>query len=233
MRKTLVAGLVAAAFSLPAAAQTVWVDWTAATDPASGTVVGSASGNMAWIGVQYTGEVADPTQVSGGTNYWVGGQTPVGTTPYTPGPPPSSDIIALTGGSSVINTITFSQPVTNPLLYILSLGQQLAPAQYSFAFDQPFDVVSSGRGYWGGDPAGSLAELGGNVLVGSEGHGTIQFQGTFSQLSWRADPYEYWHGFTVAFAVPEPETYAMMLAGLGLLGFMVRRRTKGLQPAFA
>jgi len=30
--------------------------------------------------------------------------------------------------------------------------------------------------------------------------------------------------FAVAAAVPEPETYAMMLAGLGLVGFMVRRR---------
>ncbi|MBS0588809.1 MAG: PEP-CTERM sorting domain-containing protein, partial [Proteobacteria bacterium] len=30
--------------------------------------------------------------------------------------------------------------------------------------------------------------------------------------------------FTVITAVPEPETYAMVLAGLGLIGFMTYRR---------
>ncbi len=33
-----------------------------------------------------------------------------------------------------------------------------------------------------------------------------------------------WYKATLVTAVPEPETYAMMLAGLGLTGFMVRRR---------
>ncbi|MFN4064546.1 MAG: PEP-CTERM sorting domain-containing protein [Parazoarcus communis] len=31
--------------------------------------------------------------------------------------------------------------------------------------------------------------------------------------------------------MPEPETYAMLLAGLGLVGFMARRRNRNAQPA--
>ena len=33
-------------------------------------------------------------------------------------------------------------------------------------------------------------------------------------------------------AVPEPETYAMMLAGLGLMGFVARRRKAVLRTAW-
>ncbi len=36
------------------------------------------------------------------------------------------------------------------------------------------------------------------------------------------------HDGDVALLVPEPETYAMLMAGLGLLGFMARRRKEAI-----
>jgi hypothetical protein len=38
-------------------------------------------------------------------------------------------------------------------------------------------------------------------------------------------------GYFVTDAIPEPETYAMLLAGLGLLGFMARRRKQNVAAA--
>jgi PEP-CTERM motif len=49
---------------------------------------------------------------------------------------------------------------------------------------------------------------------------SLQFTGTFSPFS---DMGTYGVGL-VAAPVPEPSTYALMLAGLGLVGFMARRR---------
>jgi hypothetical protein len=44
--------------------------------------------------------------------------------------------------------------------------------------------------------------------------------------------YTYAYGYSTISPVPEPETYAMLLAGLGMMGFMVRRR-KGEQGSGA
>jgi len=46
---------------------------------------------------------------------------------------------------------------------------------------------------------------------------------SFALASDHADQF-YVSGMTVTAAIPEPETYAMLLAGLGLLGFVARRR---------
>ena len=43
----------------------------------------------------------------------------------------------------------------------------------------------------------------------------------------------YGGNINVASAVPEPATYGMMLGGIGLIGFMARRRKAGAVPALA
>ena len=181
------------------------------------------------VTVTYHGELLFNTQVSDnvGTNYWIPDDPYISSTVHNA--PSTAEILIQQGGPGVItNTLTFSAPVLNPVLALVSLGRTNLPVEYSF--DGDVTILSSGQGFWGGDPNGSLFEDPGNVIRGHEGHGTIQFNGTFSSISWVSSPSEFWHGFQVG-AIPEPETYAMLLAGLGLLGFAARRRRSLMRAA--
>jgi hypothetical protein len=206
------------------AAPVAWTDWTAATTGLAGAAVGviTPAGDPE-INVTYAGEMFF-AQVVGGTNYW----SP--STPYTSATvsnaPPAADIIALIGGNTLINTVTFSSPVTNPVMAIVSLGRPGLSRTYDF--NAPFDVLSFGPGFWG--PPGTLTELAGDVVQGNEGHGTIQFQGTFNSISWTVPDGENWHGFTVGVleedgivVIPEPSTWTFGLLG-GLAIALARRR---------
>lgn len=219
MRRLLATVSVLAAVCGPAAANTlIWTDWTSAD-----TV--SASGTLGGISVSFSGNISPAAQTNGGTNYWAvnsGIFTPTG----AENPPPDPDIVRLTGGAGTgTQTLTFGTAVTNPYMAIMSLGQPGVATTYDF--DTPFTILNQGAGFWGGN-ATALTMLPGDILQGNEGHGLIQFTGTFTSISWTIPSAENWHGFQVAVddttPIPLPASGLLLIAGLAGLGAMRRKR---------
>ena len=237
MKKLAFAAL--AALLVPAAAGAApyyYVDWTSA-NVAGGTASGTITlPDTSTVTVTFEAINANNTpgslyfaQTNGGTNYWAAN----GGAPYisteVDNAPPDSDILALVGGVNQTYRVTLSEPIKDPIMAVLSLGQNGVPTTYDF--DSPFDIVSQGVGHWGGS-ATALSELPGDILQGAEGHGTIQFIGTFSTFTWVVPTPETWHGFTFGIrtteaiepTIPEPATLAVF--GLGLVGIGLARRRR-------
>lgn len=186
--------LAVIAFSLAAAAaqaqSTAWTDWTQETASTMTGTLALASGN---VKVKFSGPQIYFTQLGEATDrdYWIAG-TP---DPYAvTGRPVGTDIIGFTGGTGTVKyKVTFSKPVTNPVLAILSLGQVGSPARY--VFSQTPTLVSSGVGYYGG--CADCLKVNKRTVTGTEGHGVVQFIGSFQTLSWTEPDYENWHGISV------------------------------------
>ena len=212
---TLIAGALWAQASY--AVPITWTNWTSASTIA-------ATGTLAGLTVSFFGNINPAAQTAGGINFWAFNPSTYTSATVDNGPP-DSDIIRLTGGPGTgIQTLTFSAPVVNPVMAILSLGNASAPTTYFFS--TPFDVLNSGVGFFGGS-ATALVELPGNVLQGTEGHGIIQFAGTLSAISWIIPFGEFWHGFQIGIAetaVPEPGMWSLLGLGFALLFFARRRR---------
>ena len=209
--------IVEATFAVPV----LWVDWTAADTT-------SASGTTGPVSVSFSGNINPAAQTSGGgTNFWAVNSSTYTSNPEVDNPPPDSDIIRLTGGPGTgTQTLTFSTPVVDPVMAILSMGQLGVAVQYDF--DQPFDILNVGPGFFDAGGNGSLVELAGDILEGLEGHGLIQFSGTISTINWTVPTAEFWHGFTVGIPrvsqAPEPATLALMILGLAGFGFARKRK---------
>ncbi len=211
--------LIAAVFGLASisAAQASVVSWTDWTNAATNTVSGNLLVNSTNITVTATGNYS-LAQVSGGINYW----SP--SAPYTSATvsnaPPASDIIQLTNGGT--ETITFSQPVLDPLIALVSWNGN------TVNFGVPITFLSYGAGYWGNGSPNIIS--GGTGFFGNgELHGVIKLPGTYSSISFTHTA-EGWHGFTVGVvslpnAVPEPTTLALI--GLGIAGMGLRRKIAG------
>lgn len=196
------------------AAQVYYASWTAAdSSTVSGTITLADSST---IGVSYSGDVAFAQINDIGTNYW-NPEAPYLSAGVSNSPIASPDIIAISAGD-VTNTVTFDAPVLNPIFDIVSLNGATE------VFDSSFNVLSYGCGYWGcgtltanpGPTAGTF-----ELMPTGEGHGAIQFDGSYSSISFYHSAPEYWTGFTVGVegagtsATPEPASFALIGLGLG------------------
>ncbi|MGH9405323.1 MAG: PEP-CTERM sorting domain-containing protein [Terriglobia bacterium] len=221
----LAVGLMAG-LSVPALGTTItWTTWSAATTGNPG----SATGTIGSVGVTYSGQV---TYFYTTYPSWKPTSTYAG---GTVGNAPSPDnIIGLTGGAGTgTATITFSEPVIDPVMAIWSLGAGGTPAEFLFTSTEPFAVEAGGPS---NEYGGSSITMGGscpaNAVCGSEGNGTIQFSGTYTTLTWTNPLSENWYGFDLGIAgvanstVPEPSALLLFGSGVLALGWLVRKRMR-------
>ncbi len=186
-----------------------WTDWQSSADTTS------VSGVVSGIDVEFSASSAYHfVQLGSGVDYWSEGVPPAYTGGSIDNRPTAAEMIALSQGGTV--TFSFAETVYDPYIAINSWNGN------TVEFGTPISFDSVGKGYWG---SGSYTMNGAGTGFSGNGelHGLIQLKGAFDSFSFTHTG-EAWHGVTVALPVPEAETYAMLLAGLGVIGWMGRRR---------
>ena len=160
----------------------------------------------------------------------------------------------LVSGSALANTATFDGQFGNPVsytedgitftsLYPASGGEHVhlgdistdAIANHSGCCTDPINITFSG-GTFTLTSLDILYDDGPTMFTGSNaatftvfGLGHVEFGSLFAGVTsvlWSTTSQSVSDNVTVT-AVPEPETYAMFMAGLGLMGFIARRRKNG------
>lgn len=227
----LAAGLVGKA----SAATIYWTNWT---QDVLGRTTGSAQGTISAptgpITVSYSGEVASETNISNTYPSWQPASS------YTGGDvgnaPPPGDIIAQNGGQGTgVNTITFSEPINNPVMAIWSLGSPGIVTQYVFPSTEQVNIEGGGpSNEYGGSSI--FLVTGSNAITGHEGNGVIEFIGNYSSITFTNPVDEVWYGFTLGVAgvavpptsTPEPATLGLIATSLAALGIVRRKRAIGI-----
>jgi hypothetical protein len=210
-----------------------WTSATLSTASAPGSAAGTLLAGSTTVNITYTGDVTSSTQVgAGGNNYYV--PSTVYTNSQVANVPTNNTLIALSENPAYTDTLTFSAPLLNPILDIVSLGQLGDAVTYNFNATPV--ILSQGSAYFGG--CSTCLSVSGNSLRGTEGSGVVEFLGSYSSLTWTTTSGEYWNGFTVGVqglasvtpptsGTPEPGTL-----GLAALAFafplvqMLRKRTR-------
>lgn len=129
----------------------------------------------------------------------------------------------------MVDTITFGAPVVDPILAIISLGQGGITANFTFTASEPFTIEGGGpSANFGGSSIFTGAGCPVDAVCGQEGSGVVQFNGTFTSISWTNPVFENYYAITFGAAglsgtaVPEPSSIALL--GAGIAGLIALRR---------
>jgi hypothetical protein len=213
MKKIIGLGLLAAACANAYADPVSWTQWNGYTR------TGSFTQNGHTVDVTYEGPAFSMSYADLFSGYSAYQSTEVSNGPGGQG------FLQIEGGpNTAVHHLHFSTAVADPYLAIISLGQPGLPATFSFQNVSSIDLVSTGQGAYGNGPL----TVTGSVVSGNEGHGIVQLNGVYTDLYFTTPQQEYWYGATFGApaiaAVPEPGTWAMLLAGGAMLGLVGRRR---------
>jgi hypothetical protein len=200
------------------------INWATFTSTTSGAITGG-------ITVSYNGQASAVGYTDGCGCRWVSPNLLAPSyTGGTIGNGPAStygNSIEMEGGNpGVLETITFSTALVDPVMGIWSLGEVNDTAEYDFV-NAPFLIEAGGPNLQYG---GASIYSSGDDVYGQEGNGVIQFQGTYTSISFYTPVFENYYAFTVGNDVDAvaatPEPGSLVLLGTGLLGVAAAARRK-------
>jgi hypothetical protein len=158
----------------------LWTNWATVTPGTPGSASGTIPGPGSDVQVTYSGELGPNSETqSGAANNWAPASTYTSAT--VKNGPPNAGMLAVSGGAKLTQTITFSEPVRDPVIAIWSVGFGSLGIASTWTFAAVPTVLSSGPSTsW---PFVTPFTVSGNSLTCTEGNGVLGFAGVYTSIS--------------------------------------------------